>query len=44
MDQQEIKHYVEKHKEHESRRANTNERNEYWKKYNENKRSRQKNS
>ena len=36
--QEEIEHYVRVMKEHESRRASTNERNEYWKKYNENKR------
>lgn len=32
-----IQHYVAKHKEHEERRASTNERNEYWRKYSENK-------
>ena len=32
-----IEHYVAKYKEHEERRASTNERNAYWKKYNENK-------
>ena len=33
----EVQHYVEKLKEHESNRTSTNERNEYWRKYNENK-------
>ena len=33
----ELAHYITKYKEHESRRASTNERNAYWKKYNENK-------
>lgn len=28
-------HYVKMIKEHEARRASTNERNEYWRKYNE---------
>ena len=32
----EIKHYVEKLKEHEARRASTNERNKYWKDYHDN--------
>jgi hypothetical protein len=31
-----LEHYIAKYKEHEARRASTNERNEYWKKYNEN--------
>ena len=30
-----LEHYIAKYKEHEARRASTNERNEYWKKYNE---------
>ena len=30
-----VKHYVEKHKEHEARRASFNERSEYWRAYNE---------
>jgi hypothetical protein len=33
----EVKHYVEKLKEHEANRTSTNERNEYWRKHNENK-------
>ena len=33
----ELAHYITKYKEHEARRASTNERNAYWKKYNENK-------
>lgn len=33
-----IEHYIKKFKEHESQRLSTNERNAYWKKYNENKR------
>ena len=28
-------HYVEKHKEHEARRASFNERSEYWRAYHE---------
>jgi hypothetical protein len=28
-----IKHYIEKYKEHEERHATTNERNAYWKEY-----------
>jgi hypothetical protein len=32
-----LSHYIKKYKEHEARRATTNERNEYWRKYNENK-------
>ena len=32
-----IEYYVKKYKEHEARRASTNERNAYWRKYNENK-------
>jgi hypothetical protein len=32
----EINHYVEKLKEHEARRASTNERNKYWKDYHDN--------
>ena len=32
---EELKFYVDKYKEHEARRASTNERNEFWKKYNE---------
>ena len=28
-----IEHYVTKYKEHEERRASTNERNDYWKQY-----------
>lgn len=30
-----IKHYVKKLKEHEAQRLSTNERNAYWKQYNE---------
>jgi len=32
-----IEHYVEKLKEHEAKQLSTNERNKYWRKYNENK-------
>ena len=32
-----IQHYVDKLKEHEANRTSTNERNEYWRKYNEDK-------
>jgi hypothetical protein len=32
--EEEITHYIEKYKEHEERRASTNERNAYWTKYN----------
>jgi hypothetical protein len=32
-----IEHYIKKLKEHESQRLSTNERDAYWKKYNENK-------
>ena len=31
-----IQYYVEKYKEHESRRSTTNERNAFWRQYNEN--------
>lgn len=31
-------HYIHKYKEHEARKASTNERNAYWREYNENKR------
>ena len=33
----ELKHYIEKLKEHEAKRLSTNERNTYWRKYNESK-------
>lgn len=33
-----IKHYVKKLKEHEAQRLSTNERNAYWREYNENNR------
>ena len=33
MTQEELEHYIAKYKEHEARRASTNERNEYWKQY-----------
>lgn len=33
----EIEHYVRVYKAHEELRLNTNDRNNYWKKYNENK-------
>ena len=33
----ELAHYIAKYKEHEAKRINTNERNEYWRKYNEDK-------
>ena len=32
-----IKYYVKKYKEHEAQRLSTNERNAFWRKYNENK-------
>lgn len=32
-----IEHYVTKYKEHEAKRLSTNERNTYWRKYNESK-------
>ena len=32
-----IEHYIKKYKEHEILRLSTNERNAYWKKYNESK-------
>ena len=31
-----ITHYVKKLKEHEAKRLSTNERNNFWRKYNEN--------
>lgn len=34
-DNTDISHYVKKLKEHEARRASTNERKEYWKTYKE---------
>ena len=37
MKEIDIKHYVEKLKEHEAKRLSTNERLAYWRKYNENK-------
>ena len=37
MTSAELEHYITKYKEHEARKASTNERNEYWRKYNENK-------
>ena len=30
---EELRHYIAKYKEHEARRASTNERNTYWKDY-----------
>jgi hypothetical protein len=33
MTKEELAHYIAKYKEHEARRASTNERNEYWKQY-----------
>ena len=33
MTQEELEHYIAKYKEHEARRASTNERNEYWRQY-----------
>jgi hypothetical protein len=35
MKEMNIKHYVEKYKEHEAKRLSTNERNAYWREYNE---------
>ena len=32
-------HYLAKYKEHEANRTSTNERNEYWRKYSEDKRT-----
>ncbi len=37
MTKEELAHYIKKYKEHEARKASTNKRNEYWRKYNENK-------
>lgn len=37
MDKQEITHYIKKYKEHEARRASTDERNAYWQQYAERK-------
>ncbi len=37
MTQEELAHYITKYKEHEACKASTNERNAYWRKYNENK-------
>ena len=34
---EEIAHYIKKYKEHEARRASTDERNAYWKSYQERK-------
>jgi len=39
MTKEELAHYIAKYKEHEARRASTNERNEYWRQYNESRRS-----
>jgi len=33
MTEAELKHYIEKYKEHEERMASTNERNKYWQNY-----------
>jgi hypothetical protein len=38
MTKEELEHYIAKYKEHEARRASTNERNAYWREYNESKR------
>ena len=32
-----LEHYINKYKEHEANATSTDERNEYWRKYNENK-------
>ena len=37
MTKEELAHYITKYKEHEARRSSTNERNAYWREYNENK-------
>ena len=37
MTEKELKHYIEKLKEHEAKQLSTNERNAYWRKYNESK-------
>ncbi len=39
MTEKELKHYIEKYKEHEEKQLSTNERNKYWRQYNENVRS-----
>lgn len=33
MTEAELKHYIEKYKEHEAERASTNKRTAYWKQY-----------
>jgi hypothetical protein len=33
MTKEELAHYITKYKEHEARKASTNERNAYWTKY-----------
>ena len=33
MTEAELKHYIEKYKEHEAKRLSTNERNAYWNEY-----------
>lgn len=33
MTKEELEHYIAKYKEHEARRASTNERNAYWNEY-----------
>jgi hypothetical protein len=33
MTKEELEHYIAKYKEHEARRASTNERNAYWDNY-----------
>ena len=41
MTEAELKHYLEKYKEHEAKRLSTNERNAYWRQYNESRRSKE---
>lgn len=33
MTPEQLKHYIEKHKEHERKRTSTNDRNKYWRSY-----------
>ena len=33
LTKEELKHYIEKHKEHEAKKTSTNKRNKYWKEY-----------
>ncbi len=40
MTEAELKHYLEKYKEHEAKRLSTNERNAYWNEYRRSKETR----